>query len=404
MRFVQFALASALTAAPALAEEPHPLLAEGASLYKQFCSHCHGLEMVNPGTSSFDLRKFPNDDKPRFVHAVQNGKGSMPAWGDILLPPEIDAIWVYVATLAGKQPFPSAGNDAAPTVPGDRLLTGGTLTACLARNGGAMSGWRHSGGTGFDYVVLEALADHLELAFEVIWFEADQDEFADPVTEAYAMLSHPLCDIVAAHPDMPAAQGAPSQSRAALPRWTDMPATLDRPPTVDLRAIEATVPYRRVELGLVLAEDHAGEAVQALKDLSGVKVGVPQGTLGEAVLRRQAPKELMQTAVTLRPGPGFLWEMEKGLFDATLVETGAFDFHKRQNPISKLHLTDYRHALGLNITFAVLQENDALRDAVNWALEALLAEDTFTRLAEVQQITYIPPRQETGSNFRALLE
>ena len=58
--------------------------------------------MVNPGTSSYDLRKWPTDQKDTFYNTVKNGKGDMPAWGDVLFPEELDAIWVYVATRAGK--------------------------------------------------------------------------------------------------------------------------------------------------------------------------------------------------------------------------------------------------------------------------------------------------------------
>ena len=54
--------------------------------------------MVNPGTSSFDLRKFPQDDRARFVESVMHGKNTMPAWGDILTPDEIEALWAYVRT------------------------------------------------------------------------------------------------------------------------------------------------------------------------------------------------------------------------------------------------------------------------------------------------------------------
>lgn len=78
---------------------PSPQLAvEGKGMYRQFCSTCHGVNMVNPGTSSFDLRTFPHDDKARFVNSVTKGKNSMPAWGDLLKPEEIEAIWAYVLT------------------------------------------------------------------------------------------------------------------------------------------------------------------------------------------------------------------------------------------------------------------------------------------------------------------
>lgn len=83
-------------AAPAA---PSPQLAvQGRGLYRQFCSNCHGVNMVNAGTSSFDLRKFPREDRERFVAAVTHGKNSMPAWGDILKPEEMEAIWAYVRT------------------------------------------------------------------------------------------------------------------------------------------------------------------------------------------------------------------------------------------------------------------------------------------------------------------
>jgi mono/diheme cytochrome c family protein len=88
------------TAATSAAESaPHTTdVTQGRRLYAQLCSHCHGLRMVNPGNSSFDLRKFPHDDKSRFVNSVTHGKNSMPAWGDMLKPEDIEVLWAYVLT------------------------------------------------------------------------------------------------------------------------------------------------------------------------------------------------------------------------------------------------------------------------------------------------------------------
>jgi len=85
---------------PAAAQAaPSPALsAQGKALYTQLCSHCHGVNMVNSGTSSFDLRKFPHDDKARFVNSVTHGKNTMPAWGDMLQADEIEVLWAYVLT------------------------------------------------------------------------------------------------------------------------------------------------------------------------------------------------------------------------------------------------------------------------------------------------------------------
>ncbi len=106
MRSVLKTLTLALFAGPAFAQDAHPELDAGLEAYEFFCSKCHGKDMVNPGTSSFDLRTFPQDDKDRFVTSVMDGRGAMPAWGDVIYPEELEALWVYVATRGGTVPFP----------------------------------------------------------------------------------------------------------------------------------------------------------------------------------------------------------------------------------------------------------------------------------------------------------
>lgn len=88
-------------AGSATTPEPPPSPQEftkGSQLFSQICSHCHGPNMVNPGTTSFDLRKFPPDDRERFFNSVRNGKRAMPPWKDLLRPEEIEAVWAYVRT------------------------------------------------------------------------------------------------------------------------------------------------------------------------------------------------------------------------------------------------------------------------------------------------------------------
>lgn len=107
MNFAAHSLAGALFCVLALSAhaengpEPPPSpeeFAKGAELFANICSHCHGPNMVNPGTISFDLRKFPHNDRARFFNSVRNGKNAMPPWKDILHPDEIEAIWAYVRT------------------------------------------------------------------------------------------------------------------------------------------------------------------------------------------------------------------------------------------------------------------------------------------------------------------
>lgn len=70
----------------------------GKQTFAQKCSHCHGPNMINSGTITPDLRRFP-DDEPRFVTTVKQGKnGRMPPWGDILNDDDIGALWAYVSS------------------------------------------------------------------------------------------------------------------------------------------------------------------------------------------------------------------------------------------------------------------------------------------------------------------
>jgi mono/diheme cytochrome c family protein len=91
---------------PALAEQeetvtPKPEdVKRGSALYAQHCSPCHGPHMADP-EGAFDLRKFPRDQHGRFTNSVTNGKNSMPPWGGLLKPDEIESLWAYV--VAGEK-------------------------------------------------------------------------------------------------------------------------------------------------------------------------------------------------------------------------------------------------------------------------------------------------------------
>ncbi len=51
--------------------------------------------MADPNAAS-DLRKFPHDQKSRFVNSVMKGKNTMPPWGDLLTAEDVDTLWAYV--------------------------------------------------------------------------------------------------------------------------------------------------------------------------------------------------------------------------------------------------------------------------------------------------------------------
>jgi mono/diheme cytochrome c family protein len=101
MKGPAIALALAVMQAPAAAQEFAPEQIQlGAAIYARNCSPCHGPRL-NGEESAFDLRKFPHDQRERFVNSVTRGKSQMPAWGDLLKPEDIAALWVYV--VAGER-------------------------------------------------------------------------------------------------------------------------------------------------------------------------------------------------------------------------------------------------------------------------------------------------------------
>ena len=97
-------VALSMVAVPATAQEGAPFpperIQQGSAIYAQNCAPCHGPRMRDPD-AAFDLRKFPPDQKSRFMQSVSKGKNAMPPWGDLFKGDEIEALWAYV--MAGEK-------------------------------------------------------------------------------------------------------------------------------------------------------------------------------------------------------------------------------------------------------------------------------------------------------------
>ena len=82
----------------AWAQVPAPeQIQRGAAIYERNCSPCHGARMQDP-QGAFDLRKFPHNERERFITSVSRGKNQMPPWGGMLRPEDIEALWAYVVS------------------------------------------------------------------------------------------------------------------------------------------------------------------------------------------------------------------------------------------------------------------------------------------------------------------
>jgi mono/diheme cytochrome c family protein len=103
-RSIVVGLVSLLIGTSAIAQAPPSFPKEqvvaGAELYAVNCSPCHGARMLDTG-AAFNLRKFPPDQRERFVNSVTRGKNQMPPWGDFFKPDQLEALWAYV--MAGER-------------------------------------------------------------------------------------------------------------------------------------------------------------------------------------------------------------------------------------------------------------------------------------------------------------
>ncbi|MDH4391960.1 MAG: cytochrome c [Aquabacterium sp.] len=75
----------------------------GREQYNRTCAQCHGRNMVNAGTTVYDLRKFPVDQPDRFHQSVANGKGNMPSFKEALTPEQVAVLWAFVGSRGGKE-------------------------------------------------------------------------------------------------------------------------------------------------------------------------------------------------------------------------------------------------------------------------------------------------------------
>lgn len=414
-QLVTAAIALAIYGSPAIGNEE---LKFGKSVYKQFCSHCHGLNMVNPGTSSYDLRKWPQDNKERFYSSVLKGKGDMPAWGDLLLEKEIDALWHYVATRGGKEPLPEEESakeevetsDLEQPSPSVLALAGlvnpGVLTACLAENGGVMSSSYKGEASGMDYQLAVGIADQMGIPLKVTWYESEVEEETTPAKDLIALLSYELCDIAPGFSLYEPILNQYTGTRGPIPDWDNKPRTFARGTQVDLQAITLSAPYMRMEIGVVYRDGVELGDVQRVSDLDGQLLGVEQGTLSGVLTLRQGTTQMNEMAKTFNPGPSFLPEMENGEFDAALVTIGAYDLHQRKNQKSTLKLHDYRHPLGFNLGVAILSKNTELLDGVNKSINQLSDDGQLTEFSIASGLHYAKPTKpyvQSRLNMRDLI-
>lgn len=87
--------------------------AKGAEIYNRKCVICHGPYGKGDGNASKNLNPKPTDfTNPKYwagksdsqvISSITKGLGSMPSYGKILKPFEIENVAAYIKSLSGKR-------------------------------------------------------------------------------------------------------------------------------------------------------------------------------------------------------------------------------------------------------------------------------------------------------------
>jgi ABC-type amino acid transport substrate-binding protein len=88
-----------------------------------------------------------------------------------------------------------------------------------------------------------------------------------------------------------------------------------------------------------------------------------------------------------------LGALERGDFDATLLDLRRFDAWRAAHPDTTLAASGYHYPIGANRGYVGLASDPDLLAEVNNALIALQGDGTIAGLAQAVGLTWLPPRE-----------
>jgi ABC-type amino acid transport substrate-binding protein len=281
---------------------------------------------------------------------------------------------------------------ALSLLPGAPAPAADALTVCLDENVPIYSEHRGKDGQGFVVAVSQAVAKELGRPLRIQWFETKVDLDASSVLAANALLSDGRCQLVGGYPLLRDDLGKPGMGSSRLPDFAGA-TPADHRRRVDLGTLVPTHAFNYAPLTLVESPG-AAKPVTSLADLKGLKLGSEAGTLSDTILMLYDDGALVDRITHFVPGRGeLLPRLEKGEFDATLVDLRRLDAYRAEHPDSRIKPTGYYYPVGFNMGFVGLDSEAALIAEVNRALDALQARNALAPLATAAGMTYLPPRQ-----------
>ena len=272
------------------------------------------------------------------------------------------------------------------------------LKVCLDENLPPLSS-HHRGkpDSGFDVALAQAVAGRLGRPLKIQWFESKLDGDSSPALEANALLSDGRCSLVGSYALTKDSLVVPGVKTAKLPGFEGGTRD-DRRRRVPLGVLAPSQPYiyspLTIALGPKALEKMRGRSIAGVGDLAGLRIVIESGTLADAILMTFDKGRLIDNITHLVPGrDDLLGALDRGDFDATLLDLRRFDAYRADHPDTKLAASGYFYPIGANRGYVGLASDPDLLVAVNKALSDLQAAGTIAELGKAAGLTYLPPRE-----------
>jgi ABC-type amino acid transport substrate-binding protein len=264
--------------------------------------------------------------------------------------------------------------------------------------------------SGFDVALAQAVADRLGRPLKIQWIESKLDEDSSPALEANALLSDGRCSLVGGYALTKDSLVVPGVKTAKLPDF-DGATRDDRRRRVPLGVLAPSQPYIYSALTIVLGPKALEKArerrIAGVGDLAGLRLAIESGTLADAILMTFDKGRLIDNITHLVPGrDDLLGAVDRGDFDATLLDLRRFDAYRAVHPDTRLAASGYYYPVGANRGYVGLAGDPDLLVAVNKALTGLQADGTVAELGRAAGLTYLPPREPAilGDVWRQILQ
>ena len=252
---------------------------------------------------------------------------------------------------------------------------------------------------GFDVALAHAISERLGRPLKIIWFESKLDEDSSPALESNALLSDGRCSLVGGYALTKDSLVVPGVKTAKLPDFEGATRD-DRRRRVPLGVLVPSQAYLfsplTIALGPKALEKVRDRHIAGIGDLAGLRIGIESGTLADAILMTFDNGRLIDDITHLVPGrDDLLGALERGDFDATLLDLRRLDAYRASHPDTRLAASGYYYPIGANRGYVGLANDPDLLVAVNKALTDLQTAGTIAELGRAAGLTYLPPREPT---------